>query len=112
MGHAQVSAAVLGMVVRDYVNRLPLARVVQVHVSGPRLRAGRLVDAHEPLQARDYDLLDFVLARTDPQVVTLEYIREREPLREQLHRLHMILESHCKTLDKSRDLSESRPCLG
>ena len=93
-GHAHVSAAVLGMDVRDYVNRLPLRRVVQVHVSGPRMRGGHWVDAHEPLQVTDYELLDFVLARTEPKVVTLEYIREREALREQLHRLRTILESH------------------
>jgi uncharacterized protein (UPF0276 family) len=91
--HARVSAAVLGMDVRDYVCALPLARVVQVHVSGPRTREGRLVDAHEPLQAIDYELLDFVLARTRPRVVTLEYIREREALRAQLCDLRMVLES-------------------
>jgi len=31
-GHARVSAAALGMDVRDYARGLPLARVVQVHV--------------------------------------------------------------------------------
>jgi uncharacterized protein (UPF0276 family) len=92
-GHARVSAAVLGMDVHDYVKDLPLARVVQVHVSGPRMRGGRLVDVHEPLQAVDYELLDFVLGTTAPGVITLEYIREREALREQLHHLRAILES-------------------
>ena len=90
-GHARVSAAMLGMDVHDYLNSLPLDRVVQVHVSGPRVRDGRLVDAHEPLQEIDYALLDFVLARTHPQVVTLEYIRERDALREQLLCLQDIL---------------------
>ena len=93
-GHARISAAVLGMDVRDYLCGLPLARVVQIHVSGPRMRDGRLVDAHEPLQAIDYQLFDFVLARTHPRVVTLEYTRRREPLREQLRDLRTILESH------------------
>lgn len=92
-GHARVSAAVLGMDVHDYLNSLPLDLVVQVHVSGPRVRDGRLVDAHEPLQEIDYALLDFVLARTHPQMVTLEYIRERDALREQLFRLRGILDS-------------------
>jgi uncharacterized protein (UPF0276 family) len=92
--HARVSAAVLGLDVREYVCALPLDRVVQVHVSGPRMREGRLVDVHEPLQAIDYELLDFVLARTRPSVVTLEYIRERGALREQLCELGTILESH------------------
>jgi uncharacterized protein (UPF0276 family) len=90
-GHARVSAAALGMDVHDYLNSLPLDRVVQVHVSGPRMRDGRLADAHEPLQEADYALLNFVLARTHPQVVTLEYIRERDALREQLLCLQDIL---------------------
>ena len=92
-GHARVSAAVLGVDVHDYLSGLPLDRVVQVHVSGPRMRDGSLVDAHEALQEIDYALLDFVLARTAPQVVTLEYIRERDALQEQLFRLRDVLNS-------------------
>ena len=72
---------------------LPLDRVVQIHVSGPRVQEGRLVDVHETLQAIDYELLRFVLARTDPQVVTLEYIRDRDALREQLVQLRSLLEA-------------------
>ena len=93
-GHARVSAAVLDVDVHDYITRLPLNRVVQVHVSGPRVRDGRLVDAHEPMGEIDYALLDFVLARTHPRMVTLEYIRERDALREQLLRLRDILDAH------------------
>lgn len=94
IGHARVSAAVLGVDVHDYLSGLPLNRVVQVHVSGPRMRDGRLVDVHESLQETDYALLDFVLERIRPQVVTLEYTREREALQEQLFRLRGILDSH------------------
>jgi uncharacterized protein (UPF0276 family) len=94
IGHARVSAAALGMNVHDYLDRLPLDRVVQIHVSGPRVRNGRLADVHEPLQEIDYTLLDFVLARTHPRVVTLEYIRERGALRAQLFCIRDILGSH------------------
>ena len=92
IGHARVAAATWGMDVRDYLADLPLERVVQVHVSGPRVRGphgreGRLVDAHESMQEVDYALLDHVLARAQPQTVTLEYIREREALLDQLTRL-------------------------
>lgn len=94
IAHASVSAARLGIDIHDYLSDLPLKRVVQVHISGPRIRGGRLVDAHEPLQDADYALLDFVLGQTQPQVVTLEYIREREALRDQLFRLRGILDAH------------------
>jgi len=46
-----------------------------------------LSDAHQPLLKDDYDLLEFILAKTHPQVVTLEYIQEADALREQLGRL-------------------------
>ncbi len=87
LGHALVSASVLGMDIGDYLSALPLGRVEQVHLSGPRLQEGRLFDAHEPLRPEDYDLLAFVLARSNPRLVTLEYIRQPGPLLVQLIRL-------------------------
>ena len=89
-----MTAAALEIEVHDYLDRLPLDRVVQIHVSGPRMRNGRLADVHEPLQEIDYALLDFILAKTCPQVVTLEYVRERDALREQLYRLASVLDTH------------------
>jgi uncharacterized protein len=89
-GHARIAAAALGMTAQDYVRALPLVRVRQVHASGPRERAGRLVDAHEPLSEEDYTLLTFVLTRTQLNVLTLEYIREGEALRAQLVLLRAI----------------------
>jgi uncharacterized protein (UPF0276 family) len=93
LGHARISADVLGMDGKDYLAALPLHQVMQIHVSGPRMRAGHLVDSHELLTDADYELLDFVLARTRPQVVTLEYIHERNALREQLSRLRRTLDA-------------------
>ena len=90
-GHARVAASVLGTDVREYISCLPLGRVEQVHVSGPCLQAGRLFDAHEPLQSEDYDLLEFILGRAHPRLVTLEYIRQPQALLEQLTRLRNIL---------------------
>ncbi len=90
--HARLAAAVLGLAVEEYIARLPLERVTQVHVSGPRWRDGRLVDAHEPMEAEDYALLEWLLGRCNPKMVTLEYIREKEALAEQLGRLRYLLQ--------------------
>ncbi len=86
--HARVSAAALGIDVHDYLEQLPLERAVELHVSGPRWREGRLADVHEALLEEDYDLLRWVLARARPSVVTLEYGRDPALLREQLLRLN------------------------
>ena len=101
--HARVSASRLDIDVHEYLSRLPLDHVVQVHVSGPRVRGDRLIDAHEPLQEIDYGLLNFVLSRAQPEMVTLEYIRERDSLREQLDRLRCIVDSHSEMISAGRN---------
>jgi len=94
LGRARVSAAALGMDVHGYLSDLPLERTVHVHLSGPRMRDGRLFDAHEPMQETDYALLEWVLGRTHPQVVTVEYVRDAVALREQLVRLREVADTH------------------
>lgn len=90
-GHARISAQTLTMTAVDYLQQLPLERVVQVHVSGPRDVDGHLADLHQPLQEEDYDMLEFIFDRVRPQVVTLEYIQDAELLRSQLNRLRCML---------------------
>jgi uncharacterized protein len=71
--HVRVSAVALGMEPRAYAAGLPLAQVREVHVSGPRWIDGRLCDRHNELGEEDWELVEWLLARTHPQVVTLEY---------------------------------------
>ncbi len=94
LAHARVSAAALVMPVVEYLAALPLERVVEIHLSGPRMVNGRLGDAHEPLTAEDYDLLDWTLARTNPRAVTLEYIKpDADALRTMIQQLARIIAS-------------------
>lgn len=93
LAHVQVAAAFHTIDVKVYLARLPLERVRQIHLSGTREVDGVLRDAHEPLQDTDYDLLDWTLRRTKPEMVTLEYFREDETaLKEMLIRLRQCLE--------------------
>jgi uncharacterized protein len=93
-GHLRVSADRLGIAVETYLGQLPLEKIVEIHVSGPRRRAGRLLDLHMPMRTADYQLLEQLLSRSNPQVVTLEYIREREQLLKQLTRLRNLPDMH------------------
>jgi uncharacterized protein (UPF0276 family) len=90
--HAVVSAHAFGIDPRAYIAALPLERLVEVHVSGPRMREGRMVDSHEPLDDDDLDLLTWVLARTTPHVVTLEYARDVAEFPDQIARLKRVLD--------------------
>jgi len=61
--HARIAARFLGMDVYNYLNQLPLHRVIQIHTSGPRMIRGHLRDAHETLQEEDYELISWLLGR-------------------------------------------------
>jgi hypothetical protein len=94
LAHARVSADLRRESVHAYLERLPLDRVREIHISGPRPSAahsGRLIDAHEPLRQEDLDLLAWTLKRTQPRAVTLEYSRQRGPLEAQLRSLRRVL---------------------
>jgi uncharacterized protein (UPF0276 family) len=120
LAHARVAADVLHWDVHDYLAALPLDRVVEIHLSGPRplaeLDARRqalvrenarsvahmvsfgdenLVDAHEPLREADYALLEWTLGRCTPRAVSLEYFRDPAALREQLRRLAALVGRQC-----------------
>jgi len=93
IAHARVVASVYGLDVRQYLAGLPLEKTRQIHVSGPRAKGGVLYDAHEELEEEDYRLLAWVLERCEPEVVTLEYFRDKHRLREQLVRIRLLLTS-------------------
>jgi uncharacterized protein (UPF0276 family) len=93
LAHAQVSASRLGLPIETYLSQLPLDRVRQLHISGPRMRDGLLFDAHEALLDEDYALLEWVLQRTQPLALTLEYNREEAELRAELERLRVVLDA-------------------
>ena len=87
IAHAQVAASVLKLDVHQYLDRLPLQKVRQIHVSGTRPKNGVLYDAHEELQEDDYRLLRWVMDRSNPEMVTLEYFKHKDSLERQLKRL-------------------------
>lgn len=91
LAHAQVSASRLGYALESYLQRLPLERVRQLHISGPRHDGTTLFDAHEPLREADYTLLAWVLNETDPAVLTLEYGKDENALLDQVRRLRQQL---------------------
>jgi uncharacterized protein (UPF0276 family) len=88
LAHARIAAEARRLPVEDYLGQLPLEKTVQVHLAGVRNRDGRLYDAHAHLEDLDYSLLEWVLTRTQPDWITLEYFQEdKAHLKEQLNRL-------------------------
>lgn len=80
LAHAHMSAAYLGVDTRDYISRLPVHRLRELHVTGTAYveAEGRLVD-HYPMTETDWSLAEWALGRIQtgdwalPWVVSLEY---------------------------------------
>lgn len=95
LGHARVSAAMLGMSGQQYVSSLPLDRVIEIHINGPEPYRGRLRDVHAPLKEEDYHLLRETLPRCRQcRAVTLEYYGPPPELEQQLLKLRSLLNLH------------------
>jgi hypothetical protein len=74
VNNVYVNARNQGFDARTFIDRLPLERVVQVHVAGHLVRADSLrIDTHGEAICDDvYDLLAHTLAKTGPVPVLLE----------------------------------------
>lgn len=78
LSHAVITAETLGERIDDYLARLPLGSLADLHVSGVRVLDGRSVD-HLPLTPADWELLEAALGHiaagrwARPRSVTLEY---------------------------------------
>lgn len=73
IAHAKVTSSTLAIPIKEYLTSLPLDRVKEIHVVGTNSTENGLRDNHLEMQEEDYKLLEFVLKRTKPEIVTLEY---------------------------------------
>ena len=92
VAHARVTAAHMGIDEIAYLEQLPFDRVTELHFSGPRPIDGLLSDAHQAPQLDDFQLLDWVLERCRPRLVTVECTIEREHIAEQIDRVRRACE--------------------
>lgn len=103
IGHAQVAAWHLGFSFDEYLQALPLNRVVEIHVHAPECIENKgLLDTHRPLRSKDYDLIRWLIDNTPVQTITLEYagikegahdprLNDTSLLADQLYRLHNLI---------------------
>lgn len=78
LAHARITADTLGIDVREYIQGMPLDRLVEIHTTGIKRHAGILTDHFELLQ-EDWELLEWALAEIragcwrEPRLVAFEY---------------------------------------
>lgn len=102
--HAKLTAKYRGWDVYDYIGKLPLDHVIEIHTNGSGYDTdGFPMDTHQTMEEEDYKLLEWVLKRANPEIVTLEfnevetdnYEKVIDSLENQLNRIHSICSS-CK----------------
>lgn len=72
--HHTITCQNTGVDAADELERLPLERVVEVHISGLSVQSGAAWDDHaSPAPPVVFDLLTRVLRRVRPRAVTIEY---------------------------------------
>jgi uncharacterized protein (UPF0276 family) len=76
------------------LEKLPLERVVEIHLSGMKLADGIVWDDHSvPAPPEMFDLLEQVMRRSRPRALTMEYNWEAVP--------HNVILSH---LERARNI--------
>lgn len=75
IGHARVAADVLQIPFDEYVSRLPMNRLIEIHLAGVIKKENGTVDAiHKKMNEEDYLFLKDAVEKYDTlQIVTLEY---------------------------------------
>lgn len=75
ISHAYCSAKCLGMDLYEYIDRLPLDKVWEIHING-WADTGTDIMAHIKITEEAYIILDYVLDKCTPEIITIEYGRE------------------------------------
>ncbi|MFL0248944.1 DUF692 family multinuclear iron-containing protein [Clostridium neuense] len=74
ISHTKITAKYNEWDIRDYLKRLPLDRIKEIHVNGSGYdKNGFPKDTHQAMQDEEYELLAWVLNYSKPDIVTLEY---------------------------------------
>ncbi|MBR3887871.1 MAG: DUF692 family protein [Clostridia bacterium] len=117
IGHARAAAERLGIPFNEYVSRLPMDKLVEVHLAGSmRTKDGGIAPNHSKMHEEDYEFLEWAIQNCPTlETITLEYgpidqtetIDEtpyasadkiqpkiKEEIVEQLERIHAIMKKY------------------
>jgi uncharacterized protein (UPF0276 family) len=91
IAHIRINAFHSGESFESYLDKLPLLRTREIHISGIRHYLGQFYDAHETIEMADLDCLELVLSKTNAQVVTLEYHKDCDLIERQLNQIKELI---------------------
>lgn len=77
ISHAYCAAKWLGISFLDYLRRLPLEKVVEIHINGWVEKQNKIM-CHTKINKEGYEALEYVLAYVIPDIITVEYGRHND----------------------------------
>lgn len=77
ISHAYTTAKYRGERVEDYLKNLPLDRIKEIHFNG-WVEKGNLISSHSICTEKGYEILEDVLKKCKPDVLTIEYGQEND----------------------------------
>ena len=120
LARAKVTAHGTNTELREYLSLLPLSLVRELHVVGTRsLDDGTLRDNHLEMDSDDYNILEWVLDRTSPMIITLEYggfgdhfswRSSKSAIKRQLEAISSILGERKKSECSWNEIGDIDPC--
>lgn len=77
ISHAWCAARLLGMELWEYLSRLPLEKVYEIHINGWAEKDGDKM-CHVKINEEGYEILGELLGRCQPEIITIEYGRPND----------------------------------
>lgn len=79
VSHAVCASRYIGEDVREYIHKLPLDRVYEIHLNGWIIKDGGIM-CHTKINEEGYALLEELLKNCKPEIITIEYGRDNDRL--------------------------------
>jgi uncharacterized protein len=77
ISHAYIASNRLGIDAKEYIKKLPLNKIYEIHINGWAEKDGDIM-AHIKITEPAYELLEYVLQLAQPKLVTVEYGRHND----------------------------------
>jgi len=95
IAHARVSASALGYDVWEYIKKLPLSLVKEIHLSKAYMIDGKVRDSHEVPTQDDFEILRKVLKKTiNAKYVVIEYYKDLHEILRATEQLGLVLKEN------------------
>lgn len=99
IAHARIAAFNKGMDYEEYKGRLPLDKIIQLHISSYKIRNGLAYDIHDYPDKEIFNEVREIIRKSDVKYLTIEYYKDMVYLLESLHKVKEIIdEFHRSTI--------------